>query len=101
MPQLPRRTLVECFERKLHGRVDREDEHIHYVFELEGCVIAVTEISPPNKYRDFGDDILSRIARQLKVSLGRLKKSAYCDKDATSAILASWRSLLSSRTNRE
>ena len=51
-------------------------------------------LSPPAKYRDYGDSILSRIASQLRIPLGLLKRSASCDDKATSDILNRWRTLL-------
>ncbi len=96
MALLSRENLVYCFEHKLHGSIDRNTEHIFYSFQLDGKIVAQTHISPITKYRDFGDDILHRIARELGIQSGKLKKSASCDKDATDEIVEQWRTRLRS-----
>ncbi len=94
MSLLPRELLVACFTNKLNGHISKEKEHIFYSFEINGQVVAATHISPPSKYRDFGDDILSKIASGMGTTRGRLDKSSRCDPTATREILDGWRSQL-------
>ena len=93
MSPVRRNDLKYCFETKLHGHVVKQTEHIHYRFQIDRRTVASTKLSPPSKYRDYGDSILSRIASQLQIPLGLLKRSAGCDDKATSDILNRWGSL--------
>jgi hypothetical protein len=94
MPPVRRDALERCFEVKLQGYVFKRREHVHYRFRIGRQTVASTMLSPPAKYRDYGDSILSRIASQLRIPLGLLKRSASCDDKATSDILNRWRTLL-------
>src|SRR3990172_1140204 len=99
MAPLSREILVRCFEDKLHGKVAKATEHIHYAFWLNGRIVARTHISPPNKYRDYGDDILSKIALGLGVGSGVLRRCAQCNHEATQQILTLFHQQLTNHSN--
>jgi hypothetical protein len=91
MALLPRNLLVSCFEDKLGGQVSKVTEHIFYNFMLNGKVVANTHISSPNKYHDFDDPMVSKIARELGATKGLLDRSSRCDPDSTRQIIDIWR----------
>ena len=93
MPPVRRDDLIRCFRNKLNGEIARDTEHTHYEFRLRGQVVATTKVSPPSKYRDFGDHVLGLIAKHLHVPSGWLRKSAECDDEATRDILLRWEQL--------
>lgn len=99
MAPLSRELLVRCFVDKLHGKVAKATEHIHYAFWLDGRMVAKTHVSPPNKYPNFGDDILAKIAHPLGVGAGVLRRCAQCNTEATQQILTLWRQRLINYSN--
>ena len=93
MPTVRHDDLTYCIESKLKGEIKRKKEHDWYSFKSGDKTVAFAKVSPPNKYRDFGDDILSKIAHQMQITLTLLKKSARCDVQATTDIIRRWNSL--------
>ncbi len=91
MPPVPRKELDYCFQTKLSGQVPRDKEHTHYTFKVGSTVVASTHLSPEKKIPEIGDDLLSRIAGQLGVKSGTLRRSAKCDSKATQEILDHFR----------
>ena len=78
-PALPRETVEHMLTTKLGMSCDPRD-HRWYYLTFEGRTIASTFVSAGGKYRTLGDDLVSKMARQLYINSGFFLGLVKCTK---------------------
>lgn len=73
-----RRGLESALRHKLLMEVEDDRDHRYYVLSVDGQWVLQTKISTGTRYRDLGDALLAKIARQLAVNRSQLDDLIDC-----------------------
>jgi hypothetical protein len=78
MPSRARRELESAFRRKLLMEFEDGRDHRYDVLYVDGQWVLHTKISTGTRYRELGDALLAKIAKQLGVTRQQLDDLVEC-----------------------
>ena len=83
-----RKAILSALPQKGFTLEDGRDHHV-LRFQHKGLVTALyTKVSRGTDYKDYSDDLLAKMSRQLKVSRSQLNGLIDCDLDLTEYVAA-------------